>query len=202
MGTEHSDARLILPGIRYTVDHYDNPARPGRGYRYSLEARGTSRLFGSDTSLFQMLAQGSYIQPLPWRLSLNVRAKTALTPLSDPLRELPPTLRFFAGGDQSVRGYSYQSLGPRDGTGKVVGGKHLMFGSLELERALFDNWGISTFYDAGNAFDSFANLRLAQGVGIGLHYYTPVGAFNLSLARQIGSSRSSYHVHFTVGFEF
>ena len=124
-----------------------------------------------------------------------------ITLLSDPLSDLPPSLRFFAGGDQSVRGYAYQSLGPRDATGQVVGGKHLLVGSVELERALFKDWGVSTFYDAGNAFDSFTEVSLLQGAGVGLHYYTPVGALNLSLARQIGVDDPGFRIHFTVGFE-
>ncbi|WP_054695204.1 BamA/TamA family outer membrane protein [Geotalea toluenoxydans] len=89
--------------------------------------------------------------PLPWRLSLHTRAKVGLTLLNDPMADLPASLRFFAGGDQSVRGYSYKSLGPRDATGEVVGGRHLLVGSIELERALFKDWGLSVFYDIGNA---------------------------------------------------
>jgi len=83
----------------------------------------------------------------------------------------------------------------------VMGGKDILFGSIEMERALFKNWGISLFYDAGNAFDSFTNLHLAQGAGAGLHYYTPVGALNLYVARQLGVSNPSTRISFTVGFE-
>jgi len=83
----------------------------------------------------------------------------------------------------------------------VVGGKHLLAGSVELERALFNDWGVSAFYDAGNAFDSFSGVRLSQGAGLGLHYYTLVGALNLSVARQIGVDDPGFRIHFTVGFE-
>ena len=121
--------------------------------------------------------------------------------LQDPLTELPPSIRFFAGGDQSVRGYSYQSLGPRDASGKVVGGKNLLFGSVELERALYESWGVSVFYDAGNAFNDYADVRLEQGAGVGVHYYTRVGGLNLYVARPLTSGGSSVRIHFTVGFE-
>ena len=201
VGAQNSSSRLVLPGLRYTEDRYDNPIRPGQGYRFSLETRGTHQVLGSDAGLLQFISEGGYIAPLPCRLTLQVRGKAGVTLLSDPLTDLPPALRFFAGGDHSVRGYSYQSLGPRDANGRVVGGKHLLFGSIEMERALFKNWGISLFYDAGNAFDSFPNLHLAQGAGAGLHYYTPVGALNLYVARQLGVSNPSVHIHFTVGFE-
>jgi len=121
--------------------------------------------------------------------------------LDDPLGELPPSIRFFAGGDQSVRGYAYQSLGPRDQTGKVIGGKHLLVGSLELERALYKNWGVSVFHDLGNAFNEYENMHLEQGAGIGVHYYTPVGGLNLYLAKPFAPGSPSYRIHFTVGFQ-
>jgi translocation and assembly module TamA len=138
---------------------------------------------------------------LPWRLSLHPRAKAGATTLHDPITDIPPSLRFFAGGDLSVRGYSYKSLGPRDDSGKVVGGTQLLTGSVELERALFKDWGVSVFYDAGNAFNSFNSVSLAQGAGVGLHYYTSVGGLNLSVARPLGVDNPSFHFHFTVGLE-
>jgi translocation and assembly module TamA len=201
VGVEKSTARLLLPGLRFFDNRYDNLIRPRRGFRYALDLRGTHQLLGSDTELVQVLAEGSYLVPLPWRLSLHTRAKAGVTLLSDPLSDIPPSLRFFAGGDQSVRGYSYKSLGPRDASGKVVGGKQLLTSSIELERALFRDWGVSLFYDAGNAFNSFSAVSLFQGAGVGLHYYTAVGALNLSVARQLGVDNPSFHIHFTVGFE-
>ncbi len=202
IGDQDSSSRLVLPGLRLTGDHYDNPIRPSRGFRYAFDLRGTHRLLGSDAELLQLISAGSWFLPLPWQLSLQARARAGITLLSDPLIELPPSLRFFAGGDQSVRGYAYQSLGPLDASGQVVGGKHLFTGSVELERALFSDWGVSAFYDAGNAFDSFTEVHLFEGAGVGVHYYTPVGALNLSVARQIGVEDPGFRIHFTVGFEF
>jgi translocation and assembly module TamA len=201
VGGQNSTARLLLPGLRFSEDRYDNPIRPRKGFRYGLELRGTHQLLGSDTALVQILAEGSHLQPLPWRLSLHTRAKAGTTLLNDPIKDIPPSLRFFAGGDQSVRGYSYKSLGPRDATGRVVGGTQLLTGSIELERAFFKDWGLSLFYDAGNSFSSFSAIKLFQGAGVGLHYYSSVGALNLSVARPIGTDNPSIHFHFTVGFE-
>ena len=175
--------------------------RPTQGFLYTGDLHGTHQVLGSDTYLLQFITSGSYILPLPWRLSVRARMTAGITIFSDALTDLPPSLRFFAGGDQSVRGYSYQSLAPLDAQGQVVGGKNLLTGSVELERAIFESWGVSVFYDAGNAFDSFNGLTLFQGAGVGLHYYTRVGALNLSLARQVGIDNPGYYIHFTVGFE-
>ena len=201
VGIQDSNSRLILPGLRFIDDRFDNPVRPGRGFRYALDLHGTHQLLGSDTALVQILAEGSYLVPLPWRLSLHTRVKAGATMLNDPLSDIPPSLRFFTGGDQSVRGYSYRSLGPRDDAGTVVGGKQLLTSSVELERALFKNWGVSVFYDVGNTFNSFANISMFRGAGVGLHYFTPVGALNLSIARPLGVENPSTHFHFTVGFD-
>lgn len=201
VGTAKSFSRLLLPGLRFSDDRYDNLVRPHRGFRYALDLHGTHQALGSDIALLQILAEGSYLLPLPWHLSLRTRTKGGMTLLNDPLREIPPSLRFFTGGDQSVRGYAYKSLGPRDATGKVVGGKQLLTGSIELERAIGKDWGVSVFYDVGNAFNSFSTFDLFQGTGVGLHYFTSVGALNLSVARPLGVANPSLHLHFTVGFE-
>jgi translocation and assembly module TamA len=201
VSSETSTSRLLLPGLRFSEDRYENPIRPRRGFRYALELRGTHQFLGSDTALVQFLAGGSYLQPLPWSLSLHTRAQAGTTVLNDHLRAIPPSLRFFAGGDQSVRGYSYKSLGPRDADGRIMGGKQLFTGSIELERALFTDWGLSLFYDVGNTFNSISAITLAQGAGVGLHYYTSVGALNLSLAWPLATDNPSIHFHFTVGFE-
>ncbi len=198
---ENSSARLVLPGVRFLKEQFDNPVRPTRGYRYNLDLRGAHPYLGSDSALVQLIAEGNALLPLPARLSLRLRSKAGASILNDPLADLPPSIRFFAGGDQSVRGYAYQSLGPRDASGRVVGGKNLLFGSIELERALFKNWGVSVFHDAGNAFNDFSNMNLSQGAGVGVHYYTPVGGLNLSLAKRLGTSREIYYVHFTIGFQ-
>jgi translocation and assembly module TamA len=166
-----------------------------------VEGSGTHQLLGSDTGLVQLRAEGSGIVPLPWRLSLLTRVAGGLSFLNDPLAELPASLRFFSGGDRSVRGYSYKSLGPADSSGDVVGGRNLLEGSIELQRALFTNWGVSLFYDAGNAFNDLGKIRLHQGAGFGIHYYTLVGAINLYVARQINEEDPAIRFHLTIGFE-
>lgn len=198
---QRSHSQLVMPGVRFSRRHYDNLARPTRGYRYALETRGALKDFGSDTGFLQQLAEGYWLHPLPYRFSLLTRGQVGLTWQQDPLDDLPASIRFFAGGDRSVRGYTYQSLGPKDSTGKVIGGRHLLVGSIEIERALLQNWGVAAFYDVGNAFNNLDEIRLAQGAGIGVRYYTRIGPIRLDLARQINVPNPGYQVHLTVGFQ-
>lgn len=202
IGIQDSNACLVMPGLRLAGNFYDSLARPEKGYHFAIEARGTEQWLGSNMGLLQIISEGGFILPLPWRFFLQTRGKAGISLLRDPLSDLPPSLRFFAGGDQSVRGYAYQSLGPVDASGQVIGGKNLLFGSLEAERRIGEDWGASVFYDTGNAFDSFSNLRMAQGAGVGVHYYTRVGALNFSLARQLKIDDPGIRIHFTVGIGF
>ena len=126
---------------------------------------------------------------------------SGVTFLDGSIDEMPASLRFFTGGDRSVRGYDFQSLGPKDRKGEVTGGKHLLVGSAELERAVYKNWGIAVFYDVGNAFNKFSDMDLHEGAGIGLRYYTPIGAIRLDYARQIGVDDPDNKIHITVGLE-
>jgi translocation and assembly module TamA len=196
------DSRIVLPGVRFSEQRLDNLVRPTRGRHYSIDLRGTHEAIGSNNQFLQAVGDGSLLVPLPWRLSLYSRVKAGVTVQNAPPETLPVSYRFFAGGDRSVRGYAYQSLGPKDESGKVLGGRNILVGSLELDRALFKNWGVAVFYDAGNAFNYYGDFDLFQGAGIGVRYYTIVGALRLDVARQIGVNDPSYRVHLTVGFAF
>ena len=202
VGGENSSSRLVLPGCRFSQERYDNLIRPTSGHRFAFDVRGTHEFLGSDTGLVQLIAEGSRLFPLPWRMLLFLKGKGALTAQNDPLAELPVSLRFFAGGDQSVRGYSYRSLGPRNLAGQVIGGRHLSVGSIELFRDLFESFAVSGFYDAGNSFNQFNAIRLYHGTGVGVHYYSPIGSINLYLARQLAVDEPAFHIHFTIGFQF
>lgn len=200
VGEVADTARMILPGVRYSRRRYRDLVRPRKGHQYELEVRGGHQWLGSDTGLLQVLAAGNLLLPLPGRLTLFTRIQGAVTTQNEPLEDIPASLRFFAGGDQSVRGYAYQSLGPEDDDGEVIGGKHQLVGSMELERALGEKWGVALFYDAGNAFNDFTSMDLKQGAGLGIRRYTPVGPVRLDLARQLGVADPGYRIHLSIGF--
>jgi translocation and assembly module TamA len=201
VGNDRSRARLIMPGLRFSARRYDSLIRPTHGYRYAFDLKTTHKVLGSSTSFVQLEADGDTIIPLPWRLSVQSRLKAGFTLQQEAFRELPASLRFFAGGDRSVRGYAYESLGPKDSNGNVIGGKNILVASVELDRAILSDWGIAAFFDIGNALDSFTNITLFKGAGVGVRYYTKIGALRLDLARQVGVPHPGFRVHFTVGFE-
>jgi len=200
-GNERTNSFLIMPGIRFSERRFDKLVRPSKGYHFQTELKATTKELGSDNGFMQYTFKGEMIIPLPKRFSILTRIQAGATWQGDPASNLPITLRFFAGGDNSVRGYKYQSLGPKGDNGEVIGGNNILVGNIELERAISNNWGIAAFYDAGNAFNNFSNIDPAQGAGIGCRYYTPVGPIRLDLARQIGVVSPGYRIHFSIGME-
>ncbi|WP_251972639.1 autotransporter assembly complex protein TamA [Sphaerotilus microaerophilus] len=113
---------------------------------------------------------------------------------------VPYTLLFRAGGDDSVRGYGYQSLGPTDATGSAVGGRVLATGSLELARPFslkHPAWWGAVFADAGNAATGWNTWSAAWGYGAGVRWRSPVGALRVDLAW--GQQLRRLRLHFTVG---
>jgi len=115
---------------------------------------------------------------------------------------VPDTLLFRAGGDDSVRGYAYRSLGPQV-AGVVTSGRLLMTGSIEVARPISANrpafwWAL--FADAGNATNRWGDLDPAYGYGVGMRWRSPVGPLRLDLA--YGQRVHAYRVHLSVGIAF
>ncbi|MCX5807184.1 MAG: autotransporter assembly complex protein TamA [Proteobacteria bacterium] len=200
-GNERTNSFLIMPGMRFSERRFNKLVRPEKGFHYQMELKGTTKEIGSDVGFMQVVSKGELLIPLPKGFSILTRVQAGATWQGDTAGNLPIALRFFAGGDNSIRGYKYQSLGPKGDNGEVIGGKHILIGNIELERAISTNWGIAAFYDVGNSFNNFSNIVPAQGAGMGCRYYTPVGPVRLDLARQIGIVNPGYRIHFSIGLE-
>jgi translocation and assembly module TamA len=112
---------------------------------------------------------------------------------------IPSVLLFRTGGDTTVRGYEYQSLGVRLGNA-IVGGRYYALGSVEAIRWIDDTWGIAAFVDAGNAVDDLDDFDFAIGYGLGARLRTPIGPFRLDVA--YGEKTKDWRLHFSVGLSF
>ncbi|MEA3362527.1 MAG: autotransporter assembly complex family protein [Thermodesulfobacteriota bacterium] len=201
IATEETRTRMLLTGLRFTWQTIDDLLQPRQGTQFSLQLQGAEKSLLSDTTLLQLSGSILQLLPLPHDFFFFVRLEGGTTWQRDQFHDMPASLRFFAGGDNSVRGYAYKSLGPENSTGEVIGGQHLLVANLELEKKLSANWGIAAFYDIGNAFNDLNNYDLAQGAGLGVRYYSQIGTIALDLARQVGSvGENRYRIHFGVGF--
>ena len=198
VGEERDDSLLVLPGITFDHKYADKDVYPTLGRRFGIELRGSSTSLGSDTSFAQITAWTRWIRSIGPNSRLLVRATAGFTEISD-FAELPPSVRYFAGGDESVRGYDYESLGPRDMEGNVIGGSNLLVASVELEQKLTGSFYGAVFADAGNAFDD-VDVEPEVGAGLGLIWRSPVGPVKLYLGYPVTDDDDrSLRVHLRLG---
>jgi translocation and assembly module TamA len=199
-GIEHGRSTLVFGEAALTRKKADNPDFVGRGWSITLAARSTAGKLLSDASFSQMTADAKWIRAFGAhnRNRLILRGSAGITWTND-FTALPPQLRFFAGGDRSVRGYGYQSIGPRNSDDRVIGGKNLLVASTEVEHYFTRNWGMAAFVDAGNAF-SGTDYRPKIGAGLGLRWRSPVGMIRVDLGTPIHDDRAhGIQLHLVIG---
>jgi translocation and assembly module TamA len=188
---------LLMPSASWSRTWGRKLIRILEGLRFDISMRGASKQIVSDTNFFQTQGGIKGINPLGRHNRLIARGRLGGTWTQD-FHQLPSSVRFFAGGAQSVRGFSYQSLGPVDASGEVVGGKYLMIGSVEFEHHFDNKWGAALFYDAGNAFDDI-HEKLERGAGFGMRWQSPVGPVRIDLASAISREGRPWRLHITIG---
>jgi translocation and assembly module TamA len=198
-GEQRDSTLLLMPGIGWTRVIADNPLYPRNGLRVNFKTRGGLQEVISDISFLQLMGSFKGILGLPWRSRVIGRVDTGVTFMNS-FDQLPPSVRFFAGGDNSIRGYAYKSLGPESASGDVEGGKNLLVGSLEIEHRFADKWALAAFVDAGNAFDDTV-IDAKTGVGLGIRWRSPVGPIRLDFAHPLDNSDERFRVHFVMGPE-
>lgn len=171
---------------------------PRRGYSVAFGVRFGPQGPLSDTSFSQVTADGKLIRPLGRRQRLIMRASLGAMIVKD-FNELPPELRFFAGGDQSIRGFDYEQLGSTDANGQVIGGTYLAVASVEAERYFLPKWGAALFVDGGDAFRT-GEFALNIGAGVGLRWRSPVGVVRIDVAKPVKSNLAeAVRLHFSIG---
>lgn len=173
-----STSLLFAEGL-LTRKRSDDLLFPRRGLSILYGVRVAAEQVLSDTSFAQIRAEAKWIRPAGARGRLLLRAAAGAM-VVDNFDALPPELRFFAGGDRSVRGFDYQAIGETNADGGVIGGKYLTVLSMEYEHYFLENWGAAVFVDAGDAYSSELNANV--GAGLGLRWRSPVGLVRLDVA--------------------
>ncbi len=190
-------SQLLMPGLDWTRALADNPIRPRAGSKLQLDVRAATDAVFSDTTFLQVSASGKWIWSTTQGRRFIVRGHVGAT-AKNSLAELPPSVRFFAGGDNSVRGYDFKSLGPVDATGKVIGGSDLAEGSFEFEQPLHGRWSVAMFVDAGNAFEG-SRLDTKRSAGLGGRWQSPLGPIRIDLAHPFDDPTNNWRIHISLG---
>jgi translocation and assembly module TamA len=206
-----SQADAASANTQWIFRHLDNLLLPTQGLTASAQvalgyARGTRSVLGGalETArgpFARVYARLTWYQPFGagWYGTARAEAGEVLTHSAV---GVPDTLLFRAGGDDSVRGYGYRTLGPEIG-GVTVGGRTLLTGSVEIARPVspkYPAYWWAVFVDAGNAADRWTELRPALGYGVGLRWRSPVGPLRVDLA--YGEQVRAFRLHLSVGIAF
>ncbi|MBN2720284.1 MAG: outer membrane protein assembly factor, partial [Proteobacteria bacterium] len=176
VGMDSGTTLLLVPGVSWSRVEADDRIRTSRGYKGILELKGASKGLLSDTDFTQAAFHFKGILSAGESVRFLARADLGTSWVGE-FSDLPPSQRFFAGGDRSVRGFAYNSLGPKDSSGNVVGGRYLVVGSLEAEFFLARNWSLAAFFDTGNSLNDLDDFpgQLEQGAGIGGRWHSLIG---------------------------
>jgi translocation and assembly module TamA len=176
----------------------DNLLDPRRGYVAALELGVGVRGVLTEQSLFRAVGRVTWLEPWTreWKTVLRAQVGQVFGASRD---SVPGDLLFRTGGDQTVRGYGYNSLGVAENNA-VVGGRVLAVFSAELVYQVTPQWGAAVFNDAGNAADSWRALRLVMGTGVGARWRSPIGPVNLDLAYAHETRKP--RLHFSIGYGF
>ncbi|HEX5693164.1 MAG TPA: autotransporter assembly complex family protein [Arenimonas sp.] len=202
-GRDFAYSTLLYPSLWAQWSESDDLLYPRRARGLTFELRAGSSAIGSDIDFVQMRAEGRLVHGFNRRDRLLLRAEAGTT-ISGQFDDFPPSLRFYAGGDRSVRGYGYKEIGQfliePDGTRYVFGGKHLIVGSVEYERMFTRQWGGAVFMDGGDAFDDRDQFEMELGAGFGLRWRSPVGPVRLDIAHGFGDdAQQSVRLHINIG---
>lgn len=171
----------LVPGYTLTFQASNATDRPTKGIRLGAEVMGASEAVLSGVSFARLRVFGKTILPVTERGRLLLRGESGWMETSN-FDKVPPTYRFFAGGDASVRGYQYQSLGPVDSQGNALGGERVVTGSVEMDWKVTQTWSVAVFSDAGNVGNDNLLKDLPWSVGTGVRWYSPLGPIRVDVA--------------------
>lgn len=205
--TNEETIDLLIPSVSISRTKTDGSPYPLAGWSLTSKLSGSPESLGSDRSFLQWYSRAKYVKGLSHG-RLLLRTELGFTDIED-VKRLPASVRFFAGGDASVRGYDYKSLGsvdisPRTNEEEVIGGNNLLVASIEYDyRFEESNWVAAAFFDMGNAVDD-GNFDFKRGAGVGVRWVSPIGPIRIDVAKALDPIKADddtrgWRLHISMG---
>lgn len=194
----------------WTGRYFNSTLNPTRGYGFGIELGAGSTLTPDNEPFGRISARWLYFLPLSRDEETGRRSRLALRAnggavLARQDATIPVTLLFLAGGDNSIRGYRYQSIGARTDNGALVGGRYMLTGSVAWIRPItvagnHSDWEQSYFIDTGTVTDNMSDTKIYTGIGTGVLWKSPVGPMQIDVA--YGVQTQKIRLHLRLGFNF
>ncbi len=198
-GDSSGNSFLLLPGVSLNRLRVDKAVDPEWGDRLLLTTEFSQQTWGSDLNFTRLWGRSKWIRT-PWEGARLVARVEQGAIMGADLDDIPPSLRFFAGGDQSDRGFGFETISPTDSSGSLTGARYVTSGSLEYAHPVAEKWRLASFVDAGTATNNY-NDPIKVGTGLGLRWVSPLGPIRLDLAFGVSETHVPWRIHFGLGSE-
>lgn len=196
LDSNKDNSLIVAPGISWNYLETNDVVMPDSGFHFQAEIKGATKAIFSDAEFLQLAAKYKGITTVIPNHRIIYRLNLGTTYTND-LESLPIDYRYYAGGDNSVRGFSYRSISPQNSNGDFIGAKNLITASLEYDYRFSKQWAVAAFSDTGTAFNDSPDFKTS--VGIGLRWLSPLGPIRLDIAKPISESDDSIRVHIRLG---
>ena len=186
-----NNAQYIFPSIQWHNVHTRTEIHPKHGYNLSVSLAGAPKetVFASE-SFFQVRADGKLLTTFtPTHTRFIARGSIGRTVINN-IQDLPLSMQLFTGGATTVRGFSYNAIGP---------GFNLIVGSAEIQQRIYKQWYLAGFYDVGNVSNNNPFKQMKRGAGGGIVWLSPIGTVEVDLAFAVSSSNSPWRIQFSIG---
>ncbi|ACY49857.1 Outer membrane protein [Vibrio antiquarius] len=198
-GLQDDGVQFVLPGATFSRTRVRGGNMPMWGDKQSVTIEYGDPALLSETRVLRLLGRSSWIRGIGDNHRGLFRLEGGAN-ITDEFEKLSPSLRFFAGGDNNIRGYGYESISPVDESGALTGGKYIVSSTLEYQYRVYGNWWAATFYDIGDAFNETPKWK--SGAGVGIRWASPVGPVSFDFAWGLDEKpEREFRIHFSLGPE-
>lgn len=193
-----SKTLLLYPTASVNRTRNDGNRFPLWGDSQKLTLNWGSKVWGSDVNFYSIKASTAWVRTVFDHHRFYLRGEVGYLKAGE-FDRITPALRYFAGGDMSVRGFGYKDISPRDKNGKLTGASHLATATAEYQYQFYPAWWGAVFYDTGLAARDYSTKHLHSGVGVGVRWASPIGAIKFDIATPVRSPEAKRGVQFYVG---
>lgn len=197
-GSDKFRTLLLYPTASINRTRTDGNRFPLWGDSQKLTVNVGSKIWGSDVNFYSVKASSAWLRTFADKHRVYLRAEIGYLE-ADEFPRIPPSLRYFAGGDLSVRGFGYKTISPVDLEGNLIGGSHLFTATAEYQYQVYPNWWGALFYDTGMAAKSYSGKNLHAGAGTGVRWASPIGTIKFDIATPVRSPSNDKGVKFYIG---